>query len=75
MDCIDRNGEITGYALRMGEMGSGTMQSWNVSENEATVSGLNPMTTYVIKVAAMNIFNIGMYSSATVQTLGQFISI
>ena len=64
VDCIHRNGDITGYSVRYGVQGSGT-QTVSVSGGEVTqttISGLTPSTTYSIEVAAMNSAGIGEYS-------------
>ena len=70
MDCIHRNGDITGYSVRYVEVGSGNTQTMSVSGGtvtEATISSLMPSTTYSIQVAAENIASIGRYSSAVHQ--------
>ena len=64
VDCIHRNGDITGYSVRYGVQGSGSTQTTSVSVNEATISGLTPSTTYSIEVAAVNGAGTGVYSSA-----------
>ena len=73
VDCIHRNGDITGYSVRYGVQGSGT-QTVSVSGGEAmqtTISGLMPSTTYSIEVAAVNSAGTGMYSDAVADlTLG-----
>ena len=65
VDCIDRNGDITGYSVRYGVQGNVSPQTMNVSGGAATelnVSGLNPASNYSIEVAAVNIAGTGMYS-------------
>ena len=65
VDCIQRNGDITGYSVRYGVQGSGT-QTMSVSGGGATmttISGLMPSTNYSIEVAAVNNAGIGLYSA------------
>ena len=65
VDCIHRNGDITGYSVRYGVVGSGSTQTVNVSEGsvtEATISNVMSSTTYSIQVAAVNSAGIGVYS-------------
>ena len=72
--CIHRNGDITGYSVRYGVVGSGSTQTMNVaggSVTEATIPDLTSSTTYSIQVAAVNSIGIGVYSAPTDQlTLG-----
>ena len=72
--CINRNGDITGYSVRYGVVGSGstlTMSVSGVSVTEATIPNLMSATTYSIQVAAVNSINIGVYSDPMDQlTLG-----
>ena len=72
--CIHRNGDITGYSVRYGEVGSGSTQTMSVSGDsvtEATVSSLMPSTTYSIQVAAETSAGTGVYSDPIHQlTLG-----
>ena len=68
VDCIHRNGDITGYSVRYGVQGSGT-QTVSVSGGGATmttISGLTPSTIYSIEVAAVNNAGTGVYSSPPV---------
>ena len=64
--CIHQNGDITGYSVRYGVMGSGSSQTETVSgasETETIISDLMPSTTYVVQVAGMNGNGTGVYSS------------
>ena len=74
VDCIHRNGDITGYSVRYGVQGSVSTQTVSVSGGGAmqtTISGLMPSTTYSIEVAAVNSAGTGMYSDAVADlTLG-----
>ena len=65
VDCIHRNGDITGYSVRYGVQGSGSTQTESVSggaATEATISGLAAATNYSIAVAAVNSAGTGVYS-------------
>ena len=65
VDCIHRNGDITGYSVRYGVQGSGNTQNMSVSGGsvtEATVQNLMFFTTYSIEVAAVNSAGAGAYS-------------
>ena len=79
VDCIDRNGYITGYSVRYGVQGNGSTQTMSVSgggTTETTITGLMPSTTYSIEVAAVNTINSGEYSDPlSVITEGKPISI
>ena len=69
VDCIHRNGDITGYSVRYGEVGSGSTQTMSVSggsATEATISGLMPSTTYSIQMAAVNDAGTGPYSDVII---------
>ena len=60
--CIEQNGDITGYTVRV--LVSGEMERVeDVSDvNEVTISELTPSTTYSIQVAAVNSEGTGPYS-------------
>ena len=72
VDCIHRNGDITGYSVRYGVVGSESTQTVSVSggdATEATISSLMPSTSYEVAVAAVNSMGTGNYSSElSVQT-------
>ena len=74
VDCIHRNGDITGYSVRYGVQGSGSTQTESVSggaTTEAIISGLAAGTNYDIEVAAVNSAGTGVYSDPlTVLTSG-----
>ena len=66
VDCIHRNGDITGYSVQYGVVGSGSTQTMSVSVGsvtEATISSLMPSTTYSIQVAAVNNAGTGEFSN------------
>ena len=76
VNCIHRNGDITGYAVRYGVQGSGT-QTVSVSGGEATmttISGLTASTQYSIEVAAVNSAGTGVYSNVIMQLTQGIIS-
>ena len=69
VDCIHHNGDITGYSVRYGVQGSGSIQTRDVSGGDTSqtiIPGLNPSTTYSIEVAAVNSAGIGVYSDPPV---------
>ena len=63
VDCLDRNGAITGYVARALSNGreEGTA-SVDGDDREATISGLTPSTQYIVQVAAVNSAGTGPYS-------------
>ena len=66
VNCIHRNGDITGYSVRYGVQGSGSTQTVSVSGGGATmitISELTPSTTYSIEMAAVNSAGTGVYST------------
>ena len=74
VDCIHRNGDITGYSVRYGVEGSFeggrtvVMIPGGSSGGVYEISGLTPSTSYTINVAARNSAGTGEYSSSyTVQ--------
>ena len=65
MDCIHRNGLITGYSV---QYGSETVSvSGDSSGGLYVISGLMPSTTYSIQVAAKTSAGRGPYSAAVKQ--------
>ena len=66
VDCIHKNGDITGYSVRYGVQGSGSTQTLLISGGataEIVISGLDSVTNYSIEVAAVNSAGIGPYSN------------
>ena len=64
--CVQSNRHITGYTVRYGIQGNGSIQTVTVSGKDSTntsISGLKSSTTYSIEVAAVNSAGIGMYSN------------
>ena len=65
MDCILRNGEITGYTVRYGEEGGDQIykhQSGDSSGGMTTLIGLTKQTVYTVEVAARTSAGTGVYS-------------
>ena len=66
LDCIHHNGDIIGYAVQYGVIGSENMQMMSVSgrnATEITILNLIFSTQYSIKVAAIGENDVGVYSS------------
>ena len=66
VDCIHRNGDITGYTVRYEVQGNGSTQTATVSGGGSTqiiISGLTPSTNYSIEIAAVNSVGTGVYSN------------
>ena len=72
MPCIHRNGNITEYAIIIYHMQDNN-QKYNVRSSGTmltfTIPDLQPSTTYVISVAAVNSEGIGIYGTITASTL------
>ena len=69
VDCIHRNGDITGYSVQYGS--DIVSVSGDSSGGMYVISGLMPSTTFSIQVAAVNDGGIGKYSdSVTRKTVG-----
>ena len=69
VDCIHRNGDITDYSVRYGEVGSAEgertvdeMISGDFSGGMYTISGLSAATPYTVEVAAETSAGTGPYS-------------
>ena len=66
--CIHQNGEITGYTIQYGAMGSGDKETVETSETEVTLSSLTPETNYEISVAAVNTEGTGVSENISATT-------
>ena len=69
--CADKNGVITGYSVRYGEMGSGSTQNKTVPGDSriTKISELTKETVYTVEVAAETRAGTGVYSlPLTIQT-------
>ena len=65
VDCIHRNGDITGYSV---QYGSKTVSvSGGSSGRMYVISGLMPSTNYSVQVAAQTSAGTGPYSAAIYQ--------
>jgi len=66
VDCIHRNGNVTGYSVWYGIQGSECVQTVTVSKGAATeviISRLIDAVIYSIEVAAVNSAGTGEYSN------------
>ena len=78
VDCIDLNGDITGYSVRYGVResaeGDRTVQMAIATSSGGmySISGLSAATEYTVEVAAVNSAGTGVYSDPiTVVTIGK----
>ena len=64
VDCIHRNGDITGYSVQYEVVGSGSTQTVvsGASVTEVTIPNLMSSTTYSLRVAAVNSAGTGDFS-------------
>ena len=67
VDCLHRNGAITGYVVRAVRDGreEGTTRAGG-DDRRATVCSLTPSSQYIVQVAAVNSAGTGPYSPYTV---------
>ena len=74
VDCIHRNGDITGYSVRYGVQGTSEgdrtvqMISGDSGGGMYQISGLQSSTNYSIEVAAVNDVGTGVYSTDVFQS-------
>ena len=69
IECIERNGEITNYAVIFQEQGGAVIPGEvNVMDRTFTASGLTPRTNYIFRVAGVNSNGTGPYSDGIVIT-------
>ena len=68
MDCIHRNGNITGYSIQYHMRGSGVLM-YITSSLRYTIPELQPSTEYVIGVAAVNNAGVRVYENINISTL------
>ena len=61
MNCVHRNGNITGYSIQYHMRGSGVLMDVNTNSLQYTILELQPSTEYVIGVAAVNNAGVGVY--------------
>ena len=71
IDCIERNGVITNYAVVFQEQGGAVIHGEvNVVDRTFTASGLTPHTNYTFRVAGVNSNGTGSYSNGiTIHTV------
>ena len=69
--CIERNGEITGYAVEFQEQGGARILREEVVNQSFTASGLHPYTNYTFRVAGVNINGTGPFSNTIIITTGE----
>ena len=63
IDCLDQNGNITGYVIKYNSEEKFTMS------NNYTLTDLQPSTTYLIQVAANNTVGTGVFGNISVSIL------
>ncbi|CAI8029060.1 Receptor-type tyrosine-protein phosphatase S [Geodia barretti] len=66
--CIHQNGDITGYLVQYGAVGSENKDTMETSETEITLLSLTPETDYEISVAAVNTEGIGVSTNTSATT-------
>ena len=70
VNCIQQNGDITGYSVRYGIQGDKSTQTVNVfgsDTTETTISGLHSSTSYTIEMAAVNSAGTGIFSNTIME--------
>ena len=71
MPCLDRNGEITDYAVTARSSdGMEVTAVADVANRRATISNLSPSTQYTVSVAAVNSVDSGPTTDIIVNTTG-----
>ena len=62
LDCLQRNGDITGYMIRYDRDSQLISDSSSDASTTYTVQGLDPFTEYSFSVAAVNSIGTGPFS-------------
>ena len=62
IDCIERNGVITGYEVEFQRVGGAAITDGEVVGQTFTASGLQPFTNYTYQVAGVNSEGRGPFS-------------
>ena len=62
IDCIERNGVITGYSVEFQEEGGAAIPGDQVMGQSFTASDLTPNTSYTFQVAGVNANGTGPYT-------------
>ena len=70
IECIERNGVITGYTVELKEQG-GDMIPGEVVNQTFNASGLTPYVNYTFRVAGVNSDGTGPFSNITTITTDQ----
>ena len=68
MECIHRNGDITSYSVEYEDIEGPAQLYLHVSNSRVNISELHVSTNYSIRVAAVNMAGVGVYSSPLVAT-------
>ena len=70
VECVHQNGHIRGYTVEYGVQGSENTETMHFSRSEtkAIISGLTSLTSYTIKLAAVNSVGVGEYTSISTET-------
>ena len=68
MECIHCNGDITGYSVEYEDIEGPAQLYLHVSNSRVNISELHVSTNYSIRVAAVNMAGVGVYSSPLVAT-------
>ena len=68
IECTERNGNITGYAVRILPEGGGDIVHGLAETRAFNASGLTPGSRYSFQVAGFNIIGTGPYTDATYLT-------
>ena len=66
LNCVDRNGVITGYMVQYGIITFSTsvnITGPSTSDRTFTASELVPLTSYIFRIAAVNSDGVGPYSN------------
>ena len=62
LDCLQRNGDITGYTIRYVGDSQNITESFSDTTRTYTVQGLVPFTEYSFSVAAVNTIGAGPFT-------------
>ena len=71
--CLDRNGDITDYQVVTRNSQGMTVGTADVTERQATISGLTLSTQYTVSVAAVNGAGTGLARDINIETAGEII--
>ena len=69
VECIERNGIITGYVVEFQEQGGDRIPGEVVGQN-FTASGLTPATRYTFQLAGVNSNGTGPFTTTTIISTG-----